>query len=458
MSASRDTQKYRQLFDPKSAAMDFSVMAAAAALANFLFSPEDPGWMTLNPSPLLFVCILMGTRHGFRPGLLSGIFLSVVALASASHISRSDPLNIFDSHPYYFLALPAVGAVAGELHRLFAIKLTRLTITSEHTANKMRTLDTEFYLLRESKDELERMLASRDSELATLDSEIRRLNQSDDDLMFQNLLNLLSRQTRISDAAIYTINGSSLVRKALIGRTSGLPEKMNQDDYPIVERAILSLDVVSIPEIWDKPEQIRGGHLLAMPLMDFRRRPYGLLLVTGIPFMALNKRSVRSISLICRWVSEVLESRSEGGRNFRQYSPTGFQRIYFSPFFKEAFDLSFQTWHQFRLPCCLALLTSPGSGNEQQESIERLIMPALRTGDIPCLLELPQANLAILLQLTGERGGTLFVKRILGHCRQLGGDGELLQARLFSFDNYRTREEAWHAIHHPDHHPLLNPS
>ena len=91
-------------------------------------------------------------------------------------------------------------------------------------SSDLKKLDTDLFLLREAKAELERLLATRDAELSTLDAEIRRLFDSEGDELWQDILLLLNRQARVSDAAIYKVapDGHTLVRKGLLGSARSL--------------------------------------------------------------------------------------------------------------------------------------------------------------------------------------------------------------------------------------------
>ena len=157
--------------------------------------------------------------------------------------------------------------------------------------------------------ELERLLATRDAELSTLDSEIRRLFDSEGDELWQDILLLLNRQARVSDAAIYKLSpdGQTLVRKGLLGSARSLGERLALRDVEMADLALKSKSAVTIPEFWQRAVGEQRDYLMVVPLLDSRDHPLAVLIVTGMPFISLTKKSVYLVALICRWASRVAE-------------------------------------------------------------------------------------------------------------------------------------------------------
>ena len=89
----------------------FLVIALAFLALNWLFSPEDPGWLKLNPSPWVLVPLYLGFQFGFVWGVATGI-LQVAArltIAQMTHIQE-----VFGGSEQFLLwSMVLTGALGG---------------------------------------------------------------------------------------------------------------------------------------------------------------------------------------------------------------------------------------------------------------------------------------------------------------------------------------------------------
>ena len=53
------------------------------ALVNWMVSPADPGWLSLNPTPWLVLPVLFGVRYGVACGFGAGLLLGSARAAPA---------------------------------------------------------------------------------------------------------------------------------------------------------------------------------------------------------------------------------------------------------------------------------------------------------------------------------------------------------------------------------------
>ena len=429
--------------------MDTAVLTALLSLANYLFGVDqfgvyDFGWRRLNPSPWFLLPILIGCRYGFTAGILSGVlgtFVVWCGVSSAHIVSLADFIRVFG---VFSAGMILLGGICGEVCHGFRKKELQLAVQNQHYQDRLRKLDMDLFFLREAKAELERLLATHDAELATLDTEIRRLFESEGDDLYQDILLLLNRQTRVSDAAIYTVvSPTELRRKAALGRADDLPERLSADAVEMVALALRNKKPVSIPEFWQRPGGEHTEHLMAVPLLDSKDNPTAILLVTGMPFIALTKKTLHVIALICRWAARVVEINHDSSGSSRPVEGTENQRLFTAEFFRQNLELSLQSYRQHELPSAVALFLLPNHSKSQQKQFEALIMASVRGGDFPAEIGLPVPHLAILLPLCGERGANIFIERILADCRKDPELGDEVQTRLITFDQVRTFEELW---------------
>jgi hypothetical protein len=333
---------------PKHGWLDLAVLTGLLLVINGFFASRDIGWTHLHPTPWLLLPILMGCRYGFASGMAgAGVAMLVVTIgffqqaevhgirtpeqARATMEKRMNQVAIvvldgrptqdrgevqtrqldvllgvlLRHHGYLFAAMLAAGGVCGQIQHGFKSREILVTAQADRATERLKKLDSDLFLLREAKSELERLLATRDAELSTLDAEIRRLFDSEGDELWQDILLLLNRQARVSDAAIYklTDQGRTLVRKGLLGSARSLDAQLAVADVEMAGLALKSKSAVTIPEFWQGAVGAQRDYLMVVPLLDSREQPLALLIVTGMPFISLTKKTVYLVALICRWAA-----------------------------------------------------------------------------------------------------------------------------------------------------------
>ncbi len=427
----------------RNAWVDTFVLVLLLATANWFLAPDDFGWRRLNPSPWLLLPVLVGSRYGFASGVVSGfVGGAVIWLALASEgVLQTDFMRVYG---FFLGGMILAGGICGEICAAFRKRELQLSAQVQHYQERLRKLDMDVFFLREAKAELERLLATKDAELATLDTEIRRLFESQGDELYQDILLLLNRQARVTDAAIYTFDSPvEMRRRAALGRSDALPDAMGTDDIEMVMLALQARRPVSTPDFWQRPGGPPREYLMAVPLMDSAEKPLGVLLVTGMPFLALSKKTIHLVALICRWASRVVEIRQQGEAVSRVVAGTEGQRIFSKEFFAENLRLSHESYRRHNLPSSVVLFLLPRTSKAKQARFEQLIMASVRGGDFPADLGLPVPHLAVLLPLCGERGANIFIERILAGCRKDRDIAEQVQTRLITFDEGAGFDEIW---------------
>ena len=245
------TVSFSRLVIPRAAPLDAVVLAAILISLNFWIAPTDPGWLNVNPSPYLLLPILIGGRFGFLPGMGAGVLSVAIIAAGQFWLKKVDPVSSLNSERYIYSCLVLTGAISGELQHFFNGKLKRLTEMQGTFQQRINKLDSELYFLREAKVEVDRIIATHDSGLSTLDTEIRELYVVNDEQFYQKVLSLLNRLAHVADAAIYLIRpNQQLLRQALIGNENSLPQELALSEVEMALLAIERKTAVSIAEFW----------------------------------------------------------------------------------------------------------------------------------------------------------------------------------------------------------------
>ena len=428
--------------------LDLALLSGVLIGGNRLLAPGDLGWLGWNPTPYVLLPILLGSRYGVAGGLAGG--LTAILIAGLGQYCQGDLSipRLALAHYYTFGMQVAVGLLCGELYRALNRRQLQLTVLNEDLQARLKALDTDCGCWREAKDELERRLATRDAETCTLDTEIRRLYQTEGDDLYQGILGLLARQGQFSDAALYAAGEPNAPwrRKALLGNPEHLPLETHPAQWPIAALALERKEVATLPELWEKGDAQSKVHLLAQPLLDSQDQPLALLMVTGVRFMSFNRKTVRLINVISHWVSGVIEIKTRGQSLCRPLEGQPHRRIFHPPVFRRQVELAFASYRGHRLPSTLVVSYLPEEARARQDELERLIVPLTRAGDIPSTIAGQRAKVVVLLPLTSERGAAIFVNRVMAHCQQDGELGRLIRHRTITFENVENIAELWRRL------------
>jgi len=440
--------KWLDKLQPRYGWIDLGVITGVLLIVNLLYSPKDLGWLNLNPSPWLFLPLLMGGRYGFIPGMAGTGIAILVLLMGIDQREQLFVDIIFRDFGYQLASLVLIGGLSGEVRRMFRQREKKLFAEHEHAKERLKKLDTDIFLLREAKSELETMLATRDAELSTLDTEIRRLFDTEGDEIFQDILLLLNRQARVADAAIYTFasRNRELIRKSVLGNPSDLPERLKVKQEEMIELAIREGSTVTIPEFWEAAKTANAKFLIVVPMLDFTGTPIAVMVVSGMPFISLTRKSVYLISLICRWAARVVEITHQMGNTSRFIGGIESQRIFTSEYLRQNLILAIESWNKHSLPSTVVVFTLPHQPSSQQARLESLIVPLIRSGDFPAELGLSSPHLVVLLPLSGERGTGIFIERILNACRRSSELGGEIEAQVFSVEDFGSVDEVLNEV------------
>jgi hypothetical protein len=429
------------------ATLDAMVLAAILVALNFWIAPADPGWLNLNPSPYLLLPILIGGRFGFLPGIGAGVFSAAIILAGQCWLRKVDPASTLSSERYLYTCLVLIGGICGELQHFFNGKVKRLAEGQGTLEQRLKKLDNELYFLREAKGEVDRIIATHDSGLSTLDAEVRELYLVNDEQFYQQVLALLNRQAHVSDAAVYLIRPThQLLRQAAIGNEDSLPPELPLAATEIALLAIERKTAVSISEFWKLGATRPEPYLICLPFLDEDENPVAVLMITGMPFFSLNQKSVHLITVICKWASKVVQVKKTADGNFRLVDGVQKQKIFTEKILRRNLDLASHSHQTHHLPSTLVFFSLPGMAMTLQPAFERAIISCVRAGDFAAQLDLGFPNLAVLLPLTGQRIAQGGVKAMLANIRK---DAELFRSvehRVFTLDESENGDRLWEEL------------
>lgn len=426
---------------PRSIVVDALVVGIGVVAANFIIASDDPGWVQLNPSPYLLLPLLLGARYGFAAGLGTGLAATLIVVGQHAYASELALRTALAESVYLSVSFLFFGGIAGELYGW----LHRERAGSEAQLDKLQVtvkrVDAELRYLRTMKDDYDQTVAASGGQISTLDTELRRLHTYTAEDLPHAVLQLLKRQVRVANAAIYTLpdNEAILQRQALLGRETDLPAAFDPQSSHVVQLAIEHRSLVTLPQLLQRTEPPEEEKvLLALPLKTSDEHALAYLLITGIPFISFTQQTADLIALIGNWAGELLELSSGAGQNYRIVSGRETQRIYHFAHFQHVVRLAYTAFSQHRLSSTIVIFTTSGNPSLTQKNLEVILLQAVRSGDFATQLEGTAPNLTVLLPLVGLRGSEIFISRCRMFFQENHASSEAeLQVRTVQFSQQK---------------------
>jgi hypothetical protein len=257
----------------------------------WLVSPDDPFFINKGEFPWTwFAPVLVALRYGVMAGiastavLLIGWFLLAVPEAAFPKL--------------YFLAGLIMVMIAGEYSTTWRTRLRRVGELNAYLTERFTRIMNQLNVLRLSHDQLEHDLITQPATLRDALYELRMLmavRSSGASLpAAQEILVLLAHHCQLEAAAVYEIVDGSYVQRARLGDPPTLKANDSLLEYALEKRTLAHLQTEEIAIGGDIPTE----HLVVAPILTSGDQLLGVLVVTRMPFFALNEDTLRTLSLL----------------------------------------------------------------------------------------------------------------------------------------------------------------
>jgi hypothetical protein len=289
---------------------DALVVGGILAGVNYLTSREDPGWLSLNPTPWLLLPLLLGSRYGLVPGVLSGgLATGIIAWAQMRSIGDVSLETVARAHPFYYSCLVLVGLLAGVFRRASGNRLEDMEKRASAAEDRLDLARSELHLVREGRAELQQALLLQGTHLNALDEDLKKVfTSTDDGHLIESLLGVMHRHSGIVAAAMYRVDGNGrLTRIASLDEVSALPLHLNLEDVPVAAKALDEQILVSVEAPLGGP--VEQEYLAAIPWTW--KGSDGVLLVQDMPLRNFTWEHLSQMELVLKWALSLDTLRSQ---------------------------------------------------------------------------------------------------------------------------------------------------
>jgi hypothetical protein len=257
----------------------------------YLASPEDPFFVNKGEFPWTwFAPILVALRYG----VMAGITASAILLLGWFWLGP--PGAPFPK--LYFLAGVIMVMIAGEFSTTWRTRLRRVGELNAYLTERFTRIMNQLNVLRLSHDALEHDLITQPATLRDALYQLRMLmavRQPSAGTALpaaQEILVLLAHHCQLEAAAIYEIDAGSYVQRAKLGEPPMVKGNDSLLEYALEKRTLAHLQTEDIGK------EIPTDHLVVAPILTSADALLGVVVVTRMPFFALNEDTLRTLSLL----------------------------------------------------------------------------------------------------------------------------------------------------------------
>jgi len=257
----------------------------------YLAFPEDPFFVNKGEFPWTwFAPILVALRYG----VMAGITASAILLLG--WFALGPPGAPFPK--LYFLAGVILVMIAGEFSTTWRTRLRRVGELNAYLTERFTRIMNQLNVLRLSHDALEHDLITQPATLRDALYELRMLmavrqpSAATKLPAAQEILVLLAHHCQLEAAAIYEIDGGSYVQRAKLGEPPMVKGNDSLLEYALEKRTLAHLQTEDIGK------EIPTDHLVVAPILTSGDALLGVVVVTRMPFFALNEDTLRTLSLL----------------------------------------------------------------------------------------------------------------------------------------------------------------
>ncbi|MFH1416556.1 MAG: hypothetical protein ABIH89_10785 [Elusimicrobiota bacterium] len=346
------------------------IIYAVIIALNYLFSPADPGFLDVNPSPFWIPIMLISARYGFIPGLVTGLtgafiylFYAIGGMPGREGISRLAETGRL-LMPGYFIA---AGAVTGSIRQKYIESEREKELALEKHIKRVTELEDEKEELEKSNRILESRIVGEAATFRTLYDSAMELEGNNLEQVLKGLLDILGKSFGVKKAAVYFIDGEifALRSSSGVGEEDAVKSNIPVNDS-IMKLALEAGKLLTVKDILEMTKDGRyasqyGDTLLLAPVRD-SSGIIAVLNITEMDFYMLTKANTCMIDLLLRWIKhsiDKIEKYTETSSRLIKDELTG---VYSYNYLLEKmpYEYAMAVSHKRRLALCVVSIGNSG--------------------------------------------------------------------------------------------------
>ena len=393
--------------------LEVIVITLCAVVVGMFFQRDNPfqiggefPWIWLAP-------VLVALRYGVAPGVTSSLFL-LLAWLLLDRLSGNQ-----ESFPeQFFLGGLVLVMLCGEFSTAWGSRLRRAEEGNRYLHERLSRITLRHLLLRLSHDRMEQEVLTKPVTLRDALINLRKLTtqlaMAEELPAAPALLQMLTQYCQLESAAIHIPNGQGGYHQvAMIGS----PAILDVAD-PLLRHALQHQTLSHLLTEGLTDEQRPSPFLVIAPILTSDKQLLGVLGISSLPFLALNKENLQMLSVMLGYYADCL-AEARGSSEFYRHFPDA------PADFAAEFSRLFNLQRRFGINSHLVVL-SFAKDELGQQAIRRLMSQRRGLDLIWQVEQAERTEIVNLMPLANEaavQGYLLRVEKMMEEYVQLGFDG-----------------------------------
>lgn len=284
-------------------------------IVNYLFFPDDPGFLDVSPHPFMFLTILVAARYGTFDGFMTGLMCAVVFCGyyffgrTVGELDAS--LRWTDMIPAYLFII--LGLLLGEIRGIAEREVRKAKTDLLRYTTRCQSIEQENLLLRRVKEELQEKVLSSDDPLSEFYESARKLSMTQGDATYSAILELIGKFTGAEKYSVYLVddqialdNRPRFRLKVSQGWTSPEEFPLTIDfEHPAVKKVMETRSVTVLKETEDP----KAGNdiIICAPMFDgVSDSLIGIIVINRISFVRITHLTITHMQTIGGWAAKTI--------------------------------------------------------------------------------------------------------------------------------------------------------
>ncbi|MDD5496654.1 MAG: hypothetical protein PHP46_06105 [Candidatus Omnitrophica bacterium] len=282
---------------------------------NYIFFRNNPAFATMKPHPYWLVVLLISSRYGFVPGVITGLIASAHLLIAVfgGIPSKTDIEKLIEYQNFITpIGFTIVGAVLGSIRQGYINSEREKRQSFEKLEGASKMLQGKLEAADKMRTVLEARIVGETTTVKTLYEVAKKFDILDETSIYKGCLDILAKYFQVEKASIYVISGGYYIIKAFIGwqKETAVEGKIAAGNT-IMDIAQDSASTITVKDIiaYDRANKYRAeyGKVLAMfPLKNESGEVFGVVNIEKMDFLSFTNPNIQLIEIIINWAARSL--------------------------------------------------------------------------------------------------------------------------------------------------------
>lgn len=402
---------------------------AVLCVVSWSFTFDQFAWPDAQLHPFFLVTLFIAARYGTADGAIAGvigagILIAAKAMAHPQAFGSAGALLDLElmTVPYLLIVL---GTIIGEIRQVAEDEIIGLLERLRMLKRDVDVLSTETRVVREYNEDLQERIASSTGTTGAFyeaAASVQRLNEEE---ALPAILEMVQRFVGAEKSAVYIrgVDGWEMRHDRGLARPDEFPRHFSLGQ-PVLSK-VAEGEVVTVLDV---PDATGSDVVMAAPLFaedqNGQRRVHAAIAVLALPLSSLNAGTVRNLTGISEWGSQVIGSAQRFER-VRERDPADEQTgTYRYGYAVRRLEEELGRWRRYNMPTSLLVVkivnldrVPRGKQPVFLRRVARMLLRNLRAVDLVTRWKTPD-TFALVLPATRGDGSRILASRLLAQFQQ----------------------------------------